>query len=36
MNAHFVPADGMRRTETIRRDLLCEFEVRSALTIELF
>jgi hypothetical protein len=36
MIAHFVPADGTRRTETIWSDLLSEFEVRSALAIELF
>ncbi len=35
MIAHFVLADGMRRTETICSDLLSEFEVRSALAIEL-
>jgi hypothetical protein len=36
MIAYFVPDDGMRRTETICSDLLSEFEVRSALAIELF
>ncbi len=30
MIAHFVPADGTRRNEPIRNDLLSEFEVRSA------
>jgi hypothetical protein len=36
MIAQFVPADGTRRTETVDSDLLSEFEVRSALAIELF
>jgi hypothetical protein len=36
MIARFLLADGTRRTETIRSDLLSEFEVRSALAIELF
>ncbi len=36
MIAHFVPADGTRRTATICSDLLSEFEVRSTLAIELF
>jgi hypothetical protein len=35
MIAHFVPADGTRRTETVRIFLLSEFEVRSSLAIEL-
>jgi hypothetical protein len=36
MIAHFVLADGTRKTETICSYLLSEFEVRSALAIELF
>jgi hypothetical protein len=36
MIAHFVLADGSRRTETIFSDLLSKFEVRRALAIELF
>jgi hypothetical protein len=36
MIPNFLPADGTRRTETICSDLLSEFEVRSALAIELF
>ncbi len=37
MIAHFVPAaDGTRRAETVRNNLLPEFEVRCALAIELF
>jgi hypothetical protein len=36
MIAHFVSADGTRRTETICIDLFSEFEVRSALAIKLF
>ncbi len=36
MIAHFVPADGTGWTETVHSDLLSEFEVRSALAIELF
>ncbi len=36
MIAHFVLADGTRRTDTIHSDLLSEFKVRSALAIEFF
>jgi hypothetical protein len=36
MIAHFAPADRMRRTETVRNDLLSEFAVRKTLAIELF
>jgi hypothetical protein len=37
MIAHFIPADGTRRTETVRSDLLSEFEVRfSLIAIALF
>ncbi len=33
MIAHFVPADGTRRKESVCNDLLSEFEVRSARVI---
>jgi hypothetical protein len=36
MIAYFIPADGMRRTETVCSDLLAEFEVRISLDIALF
>jgi hypothetical protein len=36
MIAHFIPADWTRRTETVRSDLLAEFEMRISLAIELF
>jgi hypothetical protein len=36
MIAPFIPADGMRRTETVCSDLLAEFEVRISLAIALF
>ncbi len=37
MIAHFIPADGTRRTETVRSYLLSEFEVRfSLIAIALF
>jgi hypothetical protein len=36
MIAHFIPADGARRTETVHSDLLAKFEVRISLAIALF
>jgi hypothetical protein len=36
MIAHFIPADGTRRTETLRSDLPAEFEVRISLAIAFF
>jgi hypothetical protein len=36
MIAHFIPANGMRRTETVCSGLLAEFEVRISLAIALF
>jgi hypothetical protein len=36
MIAHFIPADGTRRTETVCSDFLAEFEVRISLAIALF
>jgi hypothetical protein len=36
MIAHFFPADGTRRTETVCSDLLAEFEVKISLAIALF
>jgi hypothetical protein len=36
MIAHFIPADGTRRTETVHIDLLPEFEVRISFAIALF